>query len=185
MKKHYTYPHTITNKHGETLTFKSIELEDGIEKMIVENELIPNSGPPMHVHFKQSESLTVTEGEMTYQVLGQEPVVCKVGETATFEAGVAHKFWNSGESNLKCVGWVKPANSLDFFLTEMYRSVDEGDGERPEPFSSAYLMTRYKSEYDMLEIPGFIKKVIVPITYLVGKLTGKYARFANAPEPLK
>lgn len=185
MKRRYKYPHTITNKSGESLTFKAIELEDGVEKMIVENELIPNSGPPMHVHFKQSESLTVTEGEMTYQILGQGPVVCKVGETATFQAGVPHKFWNSGESKLKCVGWVKPANSIDYFLTEMYKSMDEGDGEKPEPFSSAYLMTRYKSEYDMLEIPGFVKKVIVPITYLVGKLTGKHARFADSPEPLK
>ena len=67
-------------------------------------------------------------------------------------------FWNSGETTLKCTGWVKPANDLDFFLTEMYKSIDEGDDERPEPFASAYLMTRYKTEYDMLELPGFVKK---------------------------
>ena len=181
----YSYPHTITNKHGESLTFRSIELEDGVEKVIVENEVKPGAGPPMHIHFKQSESLTVTEGEMTYQVKGQEPVVCKVGETATFESGTPHKFWNSGETTLKCTGWVKPANDLDFFLTEMYKATDEGDDERPEPFASAYLMTRYKTEYDMLELPGFVKNVIVPITYFIGKLTGKYQRFKDAPQPLK
>lgn len=181
----YSYPHTITNKHGESLTFRSIELEDGVEKVIVENEVKPGAGPPMHVHFKQSESLTVAEGEMTYLIEGQEPVVCKVGETATFESGIPHKFWNSGETILKCTGWVKPANDLDFFLTEMYKSIDEGDGERPEPFTSAYLMKRYKTEYDMLELPGFVKNVIVPITYCIGKLTGKYQRFKDAPEPLR
>ena len=160
-------------------------MEDGVEKVIVENEVKPGAGPPMHVHFKQSESLTVIQGEMTYRIAGQEPVVCKVGETATFESGVPHKFWNSGDTTLKCKGWVKPANDLDFFLTEMYKSIDEGDDERPEPFASAYLMTRYKTEYDMLELPGFVKNVIVPITFFVGKLTGKYQRFKDAPEPLR
>ncbi|MFM1876515.1 MAG: hypothetical protein RL266_2252 [Bacteroidota bacterium] len=182
--KNYNYPHTISNKAGEKLIFKDIIMEDGEEKLIVENELVPNSGPPMHVHFKQDESLTVTEGEMTYQVLGKEPVVCRVGDTATFERGVPHKFWNSGSGNLRCTGWVKPANNLDFFLTEMYRSFDEGDGERPELFSSSFLMVHYKSEYDMLELPAFVKHVIAPITVFIGKVSGKYARFKNAPKPL-
>lgn len=179
-----SYPHTITSKNGEELTFKAIETEDGIEKMIVHNTVAPGAGPPMHVHFKQAESLTVTEGEMSYQILGQAPVVCKVGDSATFEAGVPHKFWNSGSTTLRCTGWVKPANHIDFFLTELYLSINEGEGERPEPFSSAYLTMRYRSEYAMLELPGFVRHVIIPITYLIGKITGKYGRFKDAPEPL-
>lgn len=182
--RRYSYPHTITNKHGEVLTFSSLIIEDGVEKLIVENELEPGAGPPIHVHFKQSESLTVTEGEMTYQVLGGQPIVCKVGETATFEKGVPHKFWNSGSGKLKCSGWIKPANHVDFFLTELYKATNEGNDERPEPFASAFLMMRYRSEYDMLELPAFVKSVIVPITYRVGQLLGKYKRFADAPEPL-
>lgn len=183
--RRYSYPHTITTKQGESLTFKSIEMEDGVEKFIAENEVAPGAGPPMHVHFSQAESLTVTEGELSYQLLNEKPVVCKVGETATFEAGIPHKFWNSGTETLKCTGWIKPANNIDYFLTEMYKAMDEGDGERPESFASAFLMMRYKSEYDMLEMPGFVKNVIVPITYFIGKLMGKYERFKNAPEPLK
>lgn len=182
--KNYNYPHTISNRTGETLTFQSIEMENGVEKLIVSNELVPRSGPPMHVHFKQDESLTVVEGEMTYQILGKQPVICRVGDTATFERGVAHKFWNSGTGTLRCTGWVKPANNLDYFLTEMYRSFDEGDGEKPELFSSSYLMRRYRSEYDMLELPGFVKNVIAPIAVFIGGLTGKYKRFENAPKPL-
>ena len=182
--KRYQYPHTITNKQGETLTFREILVEDGIEKAIVTNDVAPGSGPPMHVHFKQAESLTVTDGEMTYQILGKEPVTVQKGETVTFEKGVAPKFWNSGKTTLKCIGWVKPANHLDFFLTEMYKALDEGDGERPEPFASAYLTTRYKSEYAMLELPGFVRSVVIPITYFIGKATGKFQRFKDAPEPL-
>ena len=46
-------------------------------------------------------------------------------------------------------------------------------------------MTRYAGEYDMLDIPRFVKKTIIPLTYQIGRLMGKYAHFANAPKPLK
>ena len=46
-------------------------------------------------------------------------------------------------------------------------------------------MTRYRSEYDLKDIPPFVKKVIFPITVAVGKLLGKYSHFKNAPQPLK
>ena len=182
--KRYDYPHTITNKHGETLIFREIVLEDGVEKLIADSVVAAGAGPPMHVHYKQAESLTVTEGEMSYQILGQEPVTVGVGDTAMFEVGVPHKFWNSGKEVLKCTGWVKPAHHLDYFLTEMYKAIDEGDGERPEPFASAYLTMRYKTEFAMLELPGFVRKVIIPVTYFIGKLLGKYKRFEGSPEPL-
>lgn len=56
---------------------------------------------------------------------------------------------------------------------------------RPEMFDAAYLMTKYKHEYDLPELPALVKKVIMPITYLIGGLLGKYKKFDGAPEPLK
>ena len=67
----------------------------------------------------------------------------------------------------------------------MYGALKNSKTERPEAFDSAYLMIRYKKEYDMLGLPGFVKKVIIPFTYHVGKLRGKYRKFKDAPEPLK
>jgi hypothetical protein len=46
-------------------------------------------------------------------------------------------------------------------------------------------MKRYASEYDLPEIPKFVKKVIIPATYFVGKLLGKYKHFEGAPEAVK
>lgn len=45
-------------------------------------------------------------------------------------------------------------------------------------------MTRYKSEFDMPEIPTFVKKVIFPVTLFFGKLSGKHKKFEKAPEPV-
>lgn len=57
---------------------------------------------------------------------------------------------------------------------------------KPEgaPFNSAYLVTRYRSEYDVAVIPTFVKRVIMPITVSIGRLLGKYEHFKDAPEPL-
>lgn len=46
-------------------------------------------------------------------------------------------------------------------------------------------MTKYKHEYDLSELPAFVKKVIMPTTYQIGRLLGKYKKFNGAPEPLK
>ena len=47
------------------------------------------------------------------------------------------------------------------------------------------MMPRYQTEFDMTEIPAFVKKVIFPIVLFVGKLAGKHKKFADAPPPVK
>lgn len=182
----YTYPHTITNGGGEQLTFvRKLKDEKGTEYLEVENRVDPNSGPPMHVHFKQSESLTVVKGKMGIQEPGKEPQYYGEGETLEFEAGRPHKFWNAGTEPLICKGWVKPAHNMEYFLTEIYKSTKANGGKRPGNFDGAYLMNLYKSEFDMLEIPAFVKKFIFPLTIFFGKLMGKHKKFADAPEPVR
>ncbi|MES2650060.1 MAG: cupin domain-containing protein [Bacteroidota bacterium] len=181
----YTYPHTIQNVTGEKLIFKALLPEPDGDKLLVENFVTPNSGPPMHTHFLQDEALTVVEGKIGYQVQGKPAQFAGVGETVLFRRGVPHRFWNAGEEILHCTGWVKPANTLVFFLSSIYEAQNKSGSEQPEKFDGAYLLTRYKSEFDMAEIPAFVKKVILPITYQVGKLLGKYKHFEDAPEPVK
>lgn len=180
-----TYPHTIDNGHGERLTFVELVKEPDGDKLIVEGVCQPNAGPPMHVHFKQDEGFTVTKGKIAYQTLGGEEKVLEEGQSVLFKKGEAHRFWNAGEGEAVLKGYVKPVNTLPFFLSAMYDAQKRGKNGRPDDFDAAYLMTRYKSEYDMLALPGFVKKVIIPITYQIGKLTGKYKKFREAPSPIK
>lgn len=185
MKYPFTFPHTISNPMGEVLTFHNIEDEDGLKKMIVYNQVQPGSGPPFHVHYKQEESLTVIKGVMGYQIDGQEEKLLKAGETVIFHRGQMHRFWNAGNEVMECKGWVKPANSLDYFLSGIYNSMSKAGKPEGDPFDSAFLLTRYKSEYDLKEIPTFVKKVIFPLTVLIGKSLGKYKHFKDAPKPIK
>ncbi|MBP6185145.1 MAG: cupin domain-containing protein [Saprospiraceae bacterium] len=180
-----TYPQTIENCVGEKLVFKGVENAPEGEKLIVEAFCNPGAGPAMHTHFKQDESLTVLSGSMGYQVPGQPVKIAHVGDTVLFKRGTPHKFWAENGEPLHCSGWIQPVNSLPYFLSAVYAAQNKSGKGEPDPFDAAYLLTKYATEYDMPEIPSFVKKVIFPITVFIGKLSGKYAHFKDAPAPLK
>jgi quercetin dioxygenase-like cupin family protein len=180
----FTLPHTIENGLGEKIIFKEIIHESDGDKVLIEGYCQPKGGPAMHVHYKQDEALTVVSGKMGYQVLGEDPVYLITGQTATFLRNQPHRFWNAGDDELEISSWVKPANSIIFFLSTLYASQKKSGSSRPEAFDGAYLMVRYKSEYGLPELPSFVKNVIMPITYTIGIIIGKYKKFKDAPKPL-
>ena len=121
---------------------------------------------------------------MGYQYFGQEPKYLTVGETVLLKRGSTHRFWAEGEHlHVKC--WVAPANSFVFFLTVLYEAQNKSGNGQPERFDGAYLTTKYRSEYDIPGIPTFVKKTIIPLTYFIGQLLGKYKNFKDAPKPVK
>ena len=181
----YQFPHTIQNPGGEKIIFIRLLKEPGGDKLVVENFVKPAGGPPMHTHFLQDEVLTVVRGSIGYQIKGKAAQVAKTGETVVFPRGVAHRFWNAGNGELHCTGYVKPANTLVFFLSSVYAAQNKSGSERPEAFDAAYLLTRYSSEYEMNDIPWPVRKLIMPVIYFIGKLFGKYKHFKDAPTPIK
>ena len=179
------YPIVIESGTGEQFTFLRRYIENDIEHLEAVNMVNPGGGPPMHVHHLQDESITVIEGLLAGLVKGEEVKYYRAGETAFFARGVAHKFWNAGETVLKCKGFISPVNNFEYFLTEIFRSTREGGQGRPQTFDAAFLLNRYKSEFDMFDIPWFVKKVIFPLARLTGRLKGLHKRYANAPQPVK
>lgn len=179
----YSYPHTITNGGGEELTFVNLIENESGGMLEVENRVQPGSGPPMHVHHLQEESLTIVQGLMAAKILGKETTFHGPGETVTFKRGVPHRFWNAGTDDLVCKGWVTPAHNVEYFLTEIFASTAANGGNRPSFFDGAYLQMKYQSEFDMPEIPGLVKKIIFPLVVGTGRLLGKHKKFANAPNP--
>ena len=181
----YTYPHTIDNGAGERLTFLRRVPGPTGDRLEGENVVAPGAGPPMHVHFHQDEVFTVLKGRMGYQRPGEPPQFAGPGETAVFKAGEPHRFWNAGDTDLECAGYVEPADNVEFLLTELFESTRRNGGTRPDPFDAAFLMTRYRSEYAMLEIPAVVQRYMFPVLLALGNLLGRYRKFADAPEPRK
>ena len=180
----FTFPHTIENKYGEKLCFIRIINEPGLNTIEVENWVQPGCGPVMHAHWKQDESLTVISGKMATQLKGKEPVYHQPGDTVIFKRGEWHRFWNAGVDVLNCKGWITPANNIVYFLAELYKAMDKGKEHHPEPVAAAFLMRRYRSEFDVDGIPGFVKKVIIPVQYFINKISGRHKKFSDAPPPV-
>ncbi|MFL5740941.1 MAG: cupin domain-containing protein [Flavisolibacter sp.] len=181
----FKLPHTIKNHLGEELIFHRTEIEDGEEKLIIENYVAPHTPPIKHTHYQQDETLIVLHGKMGYKIGTGEPRYATVGEKAVFKRGQVHSFWNAGEDELNCFGWIQPAHNIIFYLTALFNAINESGTDKPEQFAGAYLLYRYRKEHDLPGLPRFVKSFVIPATYQIGKLTGRYKKFHDAPAPLQ
>jgi quercetin dioxygenase-like cupin family protein len=177
------YPMRLDNGHGETLIFERLVSTPDGDRLEGWNEVEPGAGPPMHVHFKQAEGLTVVSGRLGYQIKGQPPRYAEAGESVVFAPGEAHRFWADGDTRLCCKAFIQPADNIAYFLSEIFRSA-HANGGKPNAFVAAYLLHKYRSEIAMLDIPDFIRRFIFPVLRLLGHVTGRYKDLERGPAPL-
>lgn len=180
----FDYPHTIQNGGGERLTFLRRTTDERGEVLEVENVIEPGAGPPMHVHHRQDEGITVVSGTLGWERPDGSKGSAGPGETLEFKRGDAHRFWNDGDDELRCKGYISPPENIEYFLASLYDSMSRHGGKRPGPFDAAYLETRYRTEFEALIVPRPVKRILFPILVAIGKATGKFKRYADAPEPM-
>src|SRR3954471_10242859 len=170
------YPHTIDNGHGERMTFLGI---DG-DRLRIQSTVDPGAGPPMHIHPRHSETMRVDAGRIGVAIAGEPDRFAGPGESLTFAAGVEHRFWNAGDEPLLLTGDVSPPDNLEYFLSAVYAST-AAHGGRPGAFDAAFLLTRYRSEFAMTSIPAPVRRFVLPLHALLGRLLGRHHAFADAP----
>lgn len=173
------YPKTIDNGHGERMTFVD---RDG-DRLLVESVVDVGAGPPMHVHHLQTETIRVESGRMGVAMPGAPDRFFGPGELMTFAPGVEHRFWNAGDEPLRLAGEVFPVLNFEYFIAAVYESAREHGG-RPGAFDAAFLLTRYRTEFSLTEIPAFVRRFILPIQAHLGRLLGRDERFSDAPDPV-
>lgn len=179
------YPVQTDTGHGERLTLLGVTGEAATARVELEGVAEPGVGPPLHVHFFQDEGLRVLEGRLGYVTGGGEPQFAGVGEEVVFRAGEVHRFWNAGDTTMRASGWVSPVGNFPWFITRLHASLRENAGSRPGFFEGAFLMHRYRSEFDMMEIPRPVKRFVFPVVVALGHMLGKYRKYADAPEPVR
>ena len=67
--------------------------------------------------------------------------------------------------------------------TNVYRLLGSKVAATVLLFDAAFLLWRYRREYRMDAMPWFARAVVVPVVALIGHLTGRYRKFADAPAP--
>lgn len=80
---------------------------------------------------------------------------------------------------------MEPPDNVEYVLTELFASTKRNGGRRPDPFDIAYLVTRYRDEFSLQAIPAAVQRVMFPLQIAIGRLLGKYARYADAPDPVR
>ena len=171
-------------KNGEILIITKSSTETNGEITEFEGKEQPGIGPPKHVHFKQEEMVEVLTGKMRIKTDKKEFSIGP-GENYTFKPGEPHRFWNEGTELMHYRGHVKPAGNYEYFIEQVYNSANEANDDKPSAFDAAFLLTKYKSEMDILEIPKPVKIVVFPILLLIGKMTGRFKKFYEAPEAIE
>ena len=101
-------------------------------------------------------------GKLGLQFAGEQPRYAEAGEAIILKRGVGHRWWNAGTTELRCTGWATPPNNIEYFLTALFDSMKRSGRKRPGFFDAAFLLTRYRSEIRMLDIPAVVQKVAFP-----------------------
>jgi len=99
---------------GETLLFKMSGSDPGGALDYLVLDVQPRSGPPLHIHLKQQETIHFIEGRYKVQ-LGPDVFTCERGGFVCIPAGTPHAFMNIGETSGQCIITFTPGGSERFF----------------------------------------------------------------------
>jgi quercetin dioxygenase-like cupin family protein len=76
------------------------------------------TGPALHIHQDQDETVFILEGEYLYQI-GEEKKRFKTGDTIFIPRGTPHAFVHLNESTGRKLSMYQPANNIE----EMFRQI--------------------------------------------------------------
>ena len=107
----------------ELLTFKVHEHQSETVG-IFEDEVLPESGPPPHLHRSQDETHYILEGHFEF-VLGERKVNADAGSVVYVPRTMMHAFTNIGKEKGKLLFINTPAGPLEEFLVEFGEPVSD------------------------------------------------------------
>jgi len=106
----------------ELLTFKVHHQSESVG--IFEDEVLPQTGPPPHLHRSQDETHYVLEGHFEF-LLGERKVNAGVGSVVYVPRTTVHAFTNIGTQKGKLLFIETPAGAVEQFLEEAGEPVSD------------------------------------------------------------
>ena len=104
------------------------------------------TGPGLHIHFDQDETINILEGEYLYQI-GDEKRHFKTGDTIFIPRGTPHAFLHLGEGTGRKLSMYQPANNIE----EMFRNIGQLKERTPEKVQEAMKVNNTKVVGGMLK----------------------------------
>ncbi len=116
---------------GDVYRFLAVGEETNGKYAIWEAIVLPDGGPPPHVHSREEEGFYVLEGEVTFQI-GDKRLVATAGTFANMPVGTPHFFKNETNRTAKMLISVAPAG-LEKMFFEVGQPVPVGSTTAPPP----------------------------------------------------
>lgn len=99
-----------------SLAFKVLTADsDGNLFLIEHRNLMPNTGPPLHLHFNQDEWFYVMEGEVAFQV-GDQRVHLRTGESVLAQRRIPHTFSATGSPAHLLIAFTPAGKMEQYFI---------------------------------------------------------------------
>ncbi len=157
---------------GETITFiKSTNETNG--KFVETVVTLPagGEGPPIHKHVLQAEYFEAIEGKLGL-VCRDKKIVLLPGQSFIVPANTFHTFYSVDGKEIKLKTVFTPALSIEYLLTEMFKSSNRKNSKAPSSFDACYILWQIRGEYYLKDFPVIIQQFIFPVIALLGKLLG-------------
>jgi Cupin domain len=128
-----------------------------------------------HVHDNCSEQFQVLSGSMTFVVNGAKRTLGP-GEQFTVPPGAWHRWWNSGDGEVRTQVRVDPALRVEEAILVMWGLCADGHTNAkgmPSPLLGALLATRYWDEVRFRQPPEIVQRVLLPPLAALARALGK------------
>ena len=124
---------------GETMLYKvnGTETQGALDVFVLAVQ--PNSGPPLHIHHHQHETIYFLKGSYKVQ-LGDEVFRCEPGGFVYIPIGVRHAFLNVDAQPGECMITFSPGGTDKFF--EEFAPVVRAE-HPPDPAKIAPIFAKY------------------------------------------
>lgn len=111
------------------ITIKTTGEETGGRFAVIETLIVPQAGPPPHIHHHETETFYVLEGELTF-FFGDRTVIAGPGTFLHAPKDKLHTFKNQTDKPVRILVWICPAG-----LEKMFPEIGHPatDSETPVP----------------------------------------------------
>lgn len=136
-------------KIGQTITFVRTARESDGAELVIEALMRPGAFIPPHVHPKQEETFEILEGTGTFRV-DRQKIVAAPGEHVLVSAGVAHRFRNRSDADVRVRATLRPALRTEDLFERLFRLGAKGRVNRlgaPGPLTTAALIREFRDEF--------------------------------------
>ena len=169
---------------GERIVFHQTSRETNGEAVVFETIVGPNGFvAAAHVHPMQEERFEIIAGTLGLRVGGEE-IVASPGETLTIPAGTPHRFWNSGDEEVRFRCEVRPALQFEQLLETMFALAADGRTNKkgmPNPLRLAVIA---RAHFDVVRLPfppAFVQRIGLALGAPLGRLFGYRPTYVPTP----